>query len=232
MPEAQAPDTRARILTAARELFLHQGYVETSIRQIAAAVGLTKTAVLYHFPSKDAILTELAEPLLTDLESVLRRAETHSPDRARWTVAEGILDISLAHLQILTIANAAWMMRDPIHRRILDINTRAMEIIAGPGAGLRESVRASAALALLARPAVFHRDHPPDEVRREVLRAIAQLFESDPAPNALVDRRRVLDEAKLAELDRLRATGDYSVPELAAALGVSRATLYRHLKQM
>jgi AcrR family transcriptional regulator len=228
-------DTRSRILAAASELFLQQGYIETSIRQIANAVGLTKTAVLYHFPTKDAILTKLAEPMLATMEQVLHQAAALPAERARWTVIEGVLDASFTHLRILSIANAAWVMRDPIHRRVLDINTRAMEIIAGPGAALGESVRASATLALLARPAVFHRDHPPEAVRREVLLAVARLFDADVppecAPRTTVDRRRVLDARKLAELENLRATGQYSVSELAAALGVSRATLYRYLRR-
>jgi AcrR family transcriptional regulator len=230
-----ALDTRSRILGAASELFLQQGYIETSIRQIAKAVGLTKTAVLYHFPTKDAILTELAEPMLAAMEQVLHRASAQPAEQARWTVINGVLDASFTHLRILAIANAAWVMRDPIHRRVLDINTQAMQIIAGPGGGLRESVRASAALALLARPTVFHRDAAPEDVRREVMLAVARLFEDDgphtPPPRTTVDRRRVLDATKLAELDRLRETGRYSATELATALGVSRATLYRYLRR-
>jgi AcrR family transcriptional regulator len=47
--------TRDRILEAARELFAERGYAGTSLADIAAAVGLTKTAVAYHFHPKDRL---------------------------------------------------------------------------------------------------------------------------------------------------------------------------------
>jgi len=54
--------TRQEILDAAKALFLAQGYTATSMRQIAAAVGITPGAIYNHFPGKDEIFaTVLAE---------------------------------------------------------------------------------------------------------------------------------------------------------------------------
>ncbi len=54
-------DTRTRILDAAEHLVLAQGYVATPIDQIIEAVGVTKGAFFYHFPSKGALARALIE---------------------------------------------------------------------------------------------------------------------------------------------------------------------------
>lgn len=51
--------TRALILDAAEELFANAGYNATSLSQVAERVGITQPAILYHFPSKEALLLGL-----------------------------------------------------------------------------------------------------------------------------------------------------------------------------
>ena len=60
-PQARRPRgvTRERILDVALELFNEQGYEQTSLREIAARVGVTKAALYYHFERKEEILLEL-----------------------------------------------------------------------------------------------------------------------------------------------------------------------------
>ena len=53
------PETRQRILAAARELFVRQGYEATTMRAIADAIGYTPTAIYHHFRGKEELLTEL-----------------------------------------------------------------------------------------------------------------------------------------------------------------------------
>ena len=50
---------KTRILRHAAELFAARGFETVSIEQIAAASRLTRTAIYYYFPSKEAILAEL-----------------------------------------------------------------------------------------------------------------------------------------------------------------------------
>ena len=66
---AGRPDRR--ILAAARELFAERGYAATSLADIAAAVGLTKTAVAYHFHPKDRLAAELIAPAGDDMLALL-----------------------------------------------------------------------------------------------------------------------------------------------------------------
>jgi AcrR family transcriptional regulator len=57
--EAQARQTRSRILKAAVKLFARQGYHKTTITDLAQAIELTSGAVFHHFASKEALLEEV-----------------------------------------------------------------------------------------------------------------------------------------------------------------------------
>ncbi len=51
--------TRERILDVALDLFTDQGYEQTSMREVADALGFTKAALYYHFQNKEDILLSL-----------------------------------------------------------------------------------------------------------------------------------------------------------------------------
>lgn len=55
---------RATILEAALEVFSTSGFRGATVDQIARAAGLSKPNLLYYFPSKEAIFTELLSGLL------------------------------------------------------------------------------------------------------------------------------------------------------------------------
>ena len=55
------PDTRTRLLDVAAQRFLEDGYVETSLRSIAEAMGIKAGSIYYHFESKDEILAEVLD---------------------------------------------------------------------------------------------------------------------------------------------------------------------------
>lgn len=50
-------DRRARILADAMALFAQDGYGDTSLQSIAQAVGVSKSTLLHHYPSKEALLS-------------------------------------------------------------------------------------------------------------------------------------------------------------------------------
>lgn len=50
---------RERILSEAAELFLSNGYGDTSLRDIAAAVGIQPASIYHHFGSKEELFTEI-----------------------------------------------------------------------------------------------------------------------------------------------------------------------------
>jgi AcrR family transcriptional regulator len=57
--QAKADDTRLRLFTAGAELLAAQGYHATSVEQITRRAGVAKGTFFLHFPTKDALVTEL-----------------------------------------------------------------------------------------------------------------------------------------------------------------------------
>jgi AcrR family transcriptional regulator len=60
-PRRNAAATRARLLQAAREQFLRQGYRATSLRAIAAQAGVDVMLIRRYFGSKEQLFTEATE---------------------------------------------------------------------------------------------------------------------------------------------------------------------------
>jgi AcrR family transcriptional regulator len=53
--------TKQKILGCAAHLFAMKGYTETTVRELAAAVGVKEASLYNHFPSKNAILEYILE---------------------------------------------------------------------------------------------------------------------------------------------------------------------------
>ena len=60
-PYAKTPARRAEIITKAREAFSERGYQASSLREIAAAVGMTQPGLTHHFSSKEELLTAVLD---------------------------------------------------------------------------------------------------------------------------------------------------------------------------
>lgn len=81
---AEPNDVRSRALAAATRLFAERGFDGTTIQLIADEVGVTKPAVLHHFPSKEDLRRAVLEGILEHWREVLPRlllAATASHDR-------------------------------------------------------------------------------------------------------------------------------------------------------
>ena len=59
--EREREEIRGRILDAARELFVSEGFESVTMRRIAEKIEYSPTAIYFHFKDKDALLTELCE---------------------------------------------------------------------------------------------------------------------------------------------------------------------------
>ncbi len=74
--------TRDEILNVALELFSVNGYEATSISQLADAVGIRKASLYSHFSSKQEILDNVVESVLTGYaeHSMFANADWEDPD--------------------------------------------------------------------------------------------------------------------------------------------------------
>ena len=60
-------ERRAQIIAATITLVAERGYAEASLSQIARVAGVAKGTVVYHFSTKDAVLTAAYQQVLTGL---------------------------------------------------------------------------------------------------------------------------------------------------------------------
>jgi len=87
---AKPKPTAERILDAAVDAFGSRGYEATSLDALAAELGITKQAVLYWFPSKEALLDAAIERGAGELAVALDRALAQAePGFARFDAVMG-----------------------------------------------------------------------------------------------------------------------------------------------
>lgn len=82
MPEEKPQGTRERILAAAQELACEAGAGNLSLDAVAARAGLSKGGLLYHFPSKTALMKALVGEYLGRVDTALRAQEGESRPNA------------------------------------------------------------------------------------------------------------------------------------------------------
>lgn len=65
------PAVRARLLSAALDLFQSRGYAATTVREIVAAAGVTKPVLYYYFGSKEGIYLAILREAFASFEAAL-----------------------------------------------------------------------------------------------------------------------------------------------------------------
>jgi AcrR family transcriptional regulator len=65
---------RDKILDVAQDLFAERGYAGIGLAEVADGVGLSKSSLFHHFPSKAQLYTAVMARIMTHLESALVRA--------------------------------------------------------------------------------------------------------------------------------------------------------------
>ena len=95
------------VIRRATELFNQQGYEGTSMNDLAKELGLTKSALYHHLPSKEYILGLALEEALIELTSAVERARATSTDdsayeRVRHLVQESV-KVLVAHQPAVTL---------------------------------------------------------------------------------------------------------------------------------
>lgn len=195
--------SRDEILDAARTLLETRGLQGLTMDEVARAVGLTKPALYYYFPSKDALLGELHHRSFAQMSQRLHdavAATTAGPDALRALIRETVSqyaprmnDFRLAFLQPQLAADALQATPEQL-ARIRPLNDLAFagaatRVKAGrPGrAGVQPRLLAflahlSALGVLTMKGLVEAFDDPLRYSDEELIDALARVFEAAARP--------------------------------------------------
>ena len=87
---AKSLRTRARILDCAAQLLAEIGHAAATNARIAEAAGLTRGAMLYHYPTREALIEDLVDHLQAQRIAMLAEASDRAPTGA--DLAEHAID--------------------------------------------------------------------------------------------------------------------------------------------
>lgn len=91
-PAADSPKslrTRARILDAAQRLFVEIGYAAATNARVAEAAGLTRGAMLYHFPDRESLVEAVVPFIQAARARLMKQSHDATPigvDRIDYTI--------------------------------------------------------------------------------------------------------------------------------------------------
>jgi AcrR family transcriptional regulator len=138
--------TRDEILRVALDLFTDKGFEGTSIRDISDALGMTKSALYYHFVNKDDIVSSLMTDRAAGIDELIRWIEQHA-------TLDGLTRAAALHWLDLTTPERLKAMRlaqsnQPVMRRLTgtiatgDPIDRVFELLLGPNASTADRLHA------------------------------------------------------------------------------------------
>jgi AcrR family transcriptional regulator len=78
--KGEGPVRRQEILEAAKRVFVEEGYEKATIRRIAAALGISSTALYVYFADKNAILAEICASTFYELTRQCEELSDTGPD--------------------------------------------------------------------------------------------------------------------------------------------------------
>lgn len=77
---AEMEETRALLLETARKVFSERGYVDTSMDDLTAQVGLTRGALYHHFGDKKGLLGAVVDRLDAEMDTRLQAISDSAED--------------------------------------------------------------------------------------------------------------------------------------------------------
>jgi AcrR family transcriptional regulator len=107
----KSASTRIRLLAVAGDLFVEHGYHAVSMRDVAAAAGLTKGALYGHFRSKGQLLVEVIRTQLAAREHTLAFSDALHQGEER--AIELLYDDAGRAIRLLEVDAAAAARHDP-----------------------------------------------------------------------------------------------------------------------
>jgi AcrR family transcriptional regulator len=136
------------VLRRAIELFNSQGYDATSIGDLAGDLGLTKSAIYHHVPSKESLLSAALDEALDSLSAAIDAAESSvgvtAAERLRHAI-EGSVRVLVAHQPAVTLllrvrGNSPVELAALQRRRALDDRLAALVAAAAEEGAVRDDI--------------------------------------------------------------------------------------------
>ncbi|MEV0201335.1 helix-turn-helix domain-containing protein [Nonomuraea sp. NPDC050691] len=176
---AKPTDTRTRILAVARELFVRQGVRETSLREIADSLGITKPALYYHFASREDLVRNIVEPLMEGMERFV--AQREPPDGAESEPHDprellgDFFDLAWEQREVLLMVVRELPALAPLElaERMFTWRRRLIRLLLGPDPTVAARIGASVALGGMSDCVVEYADLPLEDVKGPAVEAAA-----------------------------------------------------------
>ena len=169
------------LLQSALRQFSQVGFDGASLQRIAADAGLSKSSVLYHFGSKEALLDAALRPAVEDLRVLVDEMIALADDAAREAFLVRFVDYLFEHrLAIQVIFNHGQALKghaviDEADALVRDLAARLKPDGVGDRQVLRFGVALSGAAFMLVAADRWASDHVPDEeVRAELVDVLGE----------------------------------------------------------
>jgi AcrR family transcriptional regulator len=173
------PDTRARILDAALDVFSEHGFEGSSLQEIADRLELTKAALYYYFRSKDELLEALVEPAVRGVDEILDACsgEPDTPARRKEFMKQ-YLDYFLQQRRLIAYItrDLATLAHPAISAGNEERRTRMEAILAGADLDFADQVRVTMAFGGMQATIAQYPDADESELRAALLEAAAALL--------------------------------------------------------
>jgi AcrR family transcriptional regulator len=157
---------QATVLRRAIDLFNRKGYEGTSVADLAAELGFSKSAIYHHVPSKTYLLTQALDLALDELTQIIEDAG----DASRGTAYERLRSVVRRSVEVLVADQPAVTLLLRV-RGNSDVEVEALRRRRWIDTRLAELVRAAAA------EGAIRDDLPPDLVSRLIFGMVNSLVE-------------------------------------------------------
>jgi AcrR family transcriptional regulator len=176
------------VINAALKLFAQNGIGGTSLRMIAAELGVTVAAVYHQYKTKDEIIHAAVETVLRRLEAVIDAAEgQRTAGAAREALVTGMVELTVGSVG----RSVSAVLSDPIvagsfhrHEGYRNLVPRMRRLLMGEETTREPRIRTATLIAAINGAAIhpFVADFDDQTLRRELLQ-IARLL-LPPLPHA------------------------------------------------
>ncbi|MFB7710023.1 TetR/AcrR family transcriptional regulator [Streptomyces sp. NPDC056105] len=233
---------RQLIVEAAGRLFSERGYHAASMEEIAAAVGITATALYRHFPNKYALFAECAHAMVDRLVGAL---DEMPPEAAPADVLTALIRVTLAHRASGGVYRWEARYLDRGDRRLLRtkfgyVVGRVTEAVRREEPRSDEQLRVAAALGAIGSITMHRTSIAQRRLEALLLGCALRVIATGPVP-AVGSRRSVELPALPVPRSRRAEILAAAVPlfardgfanvtngQIAQAVGLAPSALYRH----